>query len=284
MVIDGTRESSPRGSVPERKVAMGDWTETPRELRRTMRVRSKGSVRIRDGARLIRGRILDIGVGGLSVRAEVPIGFASLARTSVRVDVSLDACTKQFSLAGHVLRSEAATKEIAIEFDEVPRGFEDCVKDELLAAVEHDTLPRMILVDTVAKRRGVFAKAFRGAGCSVTEVSTPLEAIARLGQLRFEPGVIAIADSVPESIAADLREFLCEHHPEAHMVAISGSSRRRHRGESWLSWADTGDDLPLRVGRVITAHGTRRRSMKSLPLASSGTRARREPARTVRAT
>jgi CheY-like chemotaxis protein len=261
-----------------------DWTETPRELRRTMRVRSKGSVRIREGARLIRGRILDIGVGGISVRAEVPIGFASPVRMPVRVDVSLDACSKRFSLTGHVLRSRAATNVIAIEFDELPSGFEDFVQDELLAAVEHDALPRMILVDTVAKRRGVFANAFRGAGCSVTEVSTPLEAIAQLGQLRFEPGVIAVADSVPESIAADLREFLCEHHPEAHMVAISGSSRTRDPGESWLSWADTRDDLALRVGRVITAHSTRRRSMKSLPLASTGTRARHEDTRSPRAT
>lgn len=253
-----------------------DWTETPRERRRTMRVRSKGSVHIRHRARLIRGRILDLGVGGINVHAELPIGLALLAGESVHVDVKLDACSKEFSLSGHVLRSLAATKAIAIEFDEIPSNFEDCVQDELLAAVEHDAVPRMILVDMAAKRRGKFANAFRGAGCCVTEVSTPLEAIARLGQLQFEPGVIAIADSVPESIAEDLREFLCEQHPEVHMVAIGRSNRGRDRMGSWLSSADTRDDLRLRVGRVITAHGARRRSTKSLPFTSRGTSAMRE--------
>ncbi|HZJ67058.1 MAG TPA: hypothetical protein VFD36_26310 [Kofleriaceae bacterium] len=165
---------------------------------------------------------------------------------------------------------------MAIEFDNAANDFVDRVQDELLAAVEHDTLPHMILVDEVAKRRSVFANAFRDAGCCVTEVSTPLEAIARLGQLRFEPGVIAIADSVPESIAVDLREYLCAQYPEAHMVAIGGSSHRRDRSGSWLSWLTTRADLRLRVGRVITAHGARHRPIRSLPLTRRRPRATRD--------
>jgi len=243
-----------------------DWTELPRERRRAMRVRSKGSIHIHHGARLIRGRILDLCAGGISVRAELPLELASHEGEPVRIDIKLDACSKEFSLAGHVVRSQAVTKEIAIQFDDVASDFVDCVQDELLAATEHDSLPRMILVDNVARRRGVFANAFRRAGCCVTEVSTPLEAIAWLGQSRFEPGVIAVADSVPESIAVDLREYLCEQFPETHMVAIGGSRGRRHRSASWLSWADTREDLRLRVGRVLTAHGARHRSIKSLPL------------------
>ena len=250
-----------------------DWTEPPRERRRAMRVRSKGSIRIHHGARLLRGRILDLCVGGVSLRAEIPIDLASHVGEPVRVEVKLDACPEQFSLDGHVLRSNAATNAMAIEFDSAANDFVDCVQDELLAAVEHDTVPRMILVDEVARRRSVFANAFRGAGCCVTEVSTPLEAIARLGQLRFEPGVIAIADSVPESVAVDLREYLCAQYPEAHMVAIGGSSHSRTRSGSWLSWGTTRADLRLRVGRVITAHGTRHRPIRSLPLTRHRARA-----------
>jgi CheY-like chemotaxis protein len=240
-----------------------EWTEPPRERRRAMRVRSKGSVGIHHGARLIRGRILDLGVGG--VCAELPIGFASNPGEPVRVDVKLDAWSKQFSLAGQVLRSLEATGVIAIQFRKVPSDFVDCMQEELLAAAKHDAAPQLLLVDPVAERRRVFASAFRGAGCAVTEVSTPLEAIAWVEQLRFEPGVIAIADSVPESIAEDLREFLGQQHPVAHMVAIGASGRRRDHGASWLSWVNTRDDLRLRVGRVITAHGARRRSIRSLP-------------------
>jgi CheY-like chemotaxis protein len=250
-----------------------DWTELPRERRRAMRVRSKGSVHIHHADRLIRGRILDLCVGGVSLRADLPAGadfpagLASHAGEPVRVDVKLDACSKQFSLAGHILRSRAATNLIAIEFDNAASDFKDFVQDELLAAAEHDTLPRMILVDEIAERRDVFAKAFRDAGCSVTEVSSPLEAIAWLGRLRFEPGVIAIADSVPEAVAEDLRDYLCDQYPETHMVAIGGSNRSRDQSGSWLCWGDARHDLPVRVGRVITAHGARHRPIRSLPLA-----------------
>jgi hypothetical protein len=76
----------------------------------------------------------------------------------------------------------------------------------------HDSQPRMILVDTRGKRRNTIANAFRSGGCDVIEASTPLEAIAHLGGSRFELGLIAIADTVPETVAEELREFLLVEH------------------------------------------------------------------------
>ena len=179
-----------------------DWLETPHELRSTLRVRSKGSIRIHCGSHVIRGRLVDMAVGGVCVRAELPI---DLIGEPVRVDLTLDAATaKHFALLGRVLRVSLPTRRVAIGFDAVPEDFEDWVQDELLAAVKHDTLPRMILVDTAEGRRSKIASAFRNAGCHVTEASTPLEAIAHLGGSRFEPGLIAIADSVPETAAEQL--------------------------------------------------------------------------------
>jgi PilZ domain len=244
---------------------MMDWTETPRERRRTMRVRSKGSVRFRHGAQRIRGRILDLSVGGICVRIEPPVGLGVYIGEPVHLEVRLDARARSCSLDGRVLRSLAATGVIAVELNGIPSGFESCVADELVAAGKYDALPHMILVDIALGRRHAFARAFRSAGCHVTEVATPLEAIAQLGRSRFAPGVIAIADSVPESIAEDLRTFLGREHPDAHMVAIGRSNRHSNLGGSWLSWADTRGDLDLRVGRVVTAHGSRRRPTKSLP-------------------
>lgn len=244
-----------------------DWTETPRERRRRMRVRSKGSVRFRHGAQLIRGRILDLGMGGICLRVEPPVGSGVHIGEPVRLEVRLDAGARHHALDGRVLRSVAATGVIAVELDGVPSDFERCVEEELVAAGKHDAVPHMILVDHAAGRRHAFARAFRSAGCHVTEVSTPLDAIAQLGRSQFAPGVIAIADSVPESIAEDLRAFLGREHPEAHMVAIGSSNRRPCLGGSWLSWVNTRNDLELRVGRVITAHESRRRSTKSLPRA-----------------
>ena len=196
------------------------WLETPHELRRAMRVRSKGSLRIHCGHRVIPGRMVDLAVGGISVRTELPIGLRGLIGELVRVDLRLDAdASKHFALLGRVLRVSIPTRGMAIGFDAVPDDFEDCVQDELLAAVEHDTLPRMILVDTVDGRRNKIASAFRNAGCHVTEASTPLEAIARLGGSRFELGLIAIADTVPETVAEQLRESLLDKQPGAHVAA-----------------------------------------------------------------
>jgi hypothetical protein len=187
----------------------------------------------------------------------------------VRVDLRLDACAStQFALAGRVLRVNPPTGNIAIGFDAVPEGFEDFVQDELLAAVIHDSLPRMILVDTGGKRRNTMANAFRSAGCDVTEASTPLEAIAHLGGSRFELGLIAIADTVPETVAEELREFLLVEHPGAHMVAIGRSAAHRGPAESWLCSTNVFDDLQTRVGRVITAHGSRRRPTTSAAASS----------------
>ena len=240
------------------------WLETPHELRKAMRVRSKGSIRIHYGNRVILGRMVDLAVGGICVRTELPIGLIGLIGELVRVDLRLDAgASKHFALLGRVLRVSIPTRRMAIGFDAVPDDFEDCVQDELLAAVEHDTLPRMILVDTVDGRRNKIASAFRNAGCHVTEASTPLEAIAHLGQARFELGLIAIADTVPETVAEQLREFLLDEHPGAHMVSIGASSAHRDPAASWLCPTNVRGDLQTRVGRVMTAHGSRRQSTMS---------------------
>lgn len=241
------------------------WLDTPHELRRAMRVRAKGSIRLHSGNRMIPSRLVDMAVGGICVRAEQPIGLVGLIGGLVRVDLRLDARpAKHFALLGRVLRAHIPTRQVAIAFDAVPDGFEDCVQDELLAAMEHDALPRMILVDTVRARRDHIASAFRSAGCHVTEASTPLEAIAHLTAARFELGLIAIADTVPETVAEELREFLLEEHPGAHMVEIGGSASHRDPAASWLSSTTSRADLlKTRVGRVMTAHGARRQATMS---------------------
>lgn len=246
------------------------WPEAPHELRRAMRVRSKGSLRIHCGNQVIQGRMVDMAVGGICVRTALPICRPGLIGERVGVDLRLDACaSRHFALLGRVLRVSSSTARMAIGFDAVPDGFEDCIREELLAAVKHDMLPHMILVDTVAGRRDKFANAFRSAGCHVIEVSSPLEAIAHLGGSRFELGLIAIADTIPEAVAEQLREFLLDEHPGAHMVAIGRSAAHRAPTESWLCSTNVRDDLQTRVGRVMIAHGARRQPMTSLYATSS---------------
>lgn len=240
------------------------WTETPRELRRALRVRSKAWIRIHCDGRVIRGRVADLAVGGVRVSADIPLELVSRIGALVRVELEPDAAaSRPFTLRGRMLRVNPATRHLAIGFELVSGDFADFVRDELVAAVTHDATPHMLLVDTSDKRRTTIANAFRKAGCDVTEASTPLEAIAHLGRSRFEPGLIAIADTVPEAIAEELRDFVLVEHPEAHMVVIGRLAAHRGTAASWLCSSNSFHDLETRVHRVIIAHGSRRRSVTS---------------------
>src|ERR1041384_3980395 len=109
------------------------WLETPHELRRATRVRSKGSVRIHCGNRVISGRMVDLAVGGICMRTELPIGLTGLTGLIgelVRVDLNLDlnldtVASRRFALLGRVLRVSIPTRRMAIGFDAVPDDFED---------------------------------------------------------------------------------------------------------------------------------------------------------------
>jgi len=189
------------------------------------------------------------------MRADGATGLRRLVGEHVVVELRLDASsTILFSFHGRVLRASSATRMVAIELCDVTSAFEDCVRDELLAGSEYDAMPHVIIVDVASPRRHSIARAFRDGGCEVSEVSTPWEAIARLGRGQFEPGIIAIADTVPESVAQELREFLSGEHPEAHMVDVGTSARDRDSASSWISGHDPDGDVATRVGRVITAH------------------------------
>lgn len=238
--------------------------ETPHELRKALRVRSKAWIEIHCDARVIRGRVVDLAVGGVRVSADIPLELVCRIGALVRVELRPDAAaSKQFTLRGRMLRVNPRTRHIAIGFEPVSGDFVEFVRDELLAAVTHDSAPRMLLVDGCGKRRAAIASAFRKAGCDVTEASTPLEAIAHLAGSRFEPGLIAIADTVPEAIAEELRDFVLVEHPEAHMVVIGRLAAHRGSAASWLCSTSSFHDLETRVHRVIIAHGSRRRSVTS---------------------
>ena len=95
------------------------------------------------------------------------------------------------------------------------------------------------------------ADAFRSAGCTVSETSTPLEAIVRLGELDFEPDLIAIADSMPGAIADDLRRFVIRDHPRVKLVTIGAELLHDATNGHWLSSAHPTADLVNRVRAVL---------------------------------
>ncbi|HEV7557667.1 MAG TPA: PilZ domain-containing protein [Kofleriaceae bacterium] len=230
-------------------------------MRRVIRVRSKGSIELRRGTHAIRGRVVDLATGGICLHADEPIDVGELLAQHVAIALRLDASpTSLFALRGRVVRASAATKLVAIELYDVTSAFEDRMRAEVAAARAFDAMPHVMIVDATPETRQAIACAFRAGGCQVTEVSTPSEAIAELDHGQFDPEVIAIADTVPERIAVDLRAVIRREHPEAHMVAIGTSAQHRDPAGSWISTRDPKGDVVIRVGRVITAHAARHRA------------------------
>ena len=233
---------------------LGAMREIRREQRRSPRVRSKGLVSLGDGAQWLHHRVLDLSVSGICTAGEADWAVGE----QLTLDISFDAAPRtHYATTGRVRRASGET--LAIELDAVPQGLETHIVQEIVAAIARDAEPNVILVDTRSPMRTAIADAFRNHGCVVTEVSTPLEAIRQLIADRFDPSIIAIADTLPESVAEELREFLTGEYPNTEMIAIGRSTVERAPIGSWIDSEDLDDDLDARVGAVVTLNNRRAR-------------------------
>lgn len=188
-----------------------------RGLRRAARVGARGRVVIRGGGCGL-GRIVDLSTTGVRVR---PTGPRGSYRLGERVDLELrldGASGGWWTLSGHIVRVDAEGG-VAVEFDVVSTDFEDRVHSELLAARAAEDEQGVLLVDSIAARRGAAAVAFRAGGHHVREAATPLDAIDQLGESAYRPCFISIADTVPARIANDLRSYVRAEHRELVVVS-----------------------------------------------------------------
>lgn len=219
------------------------------ERRQTVRSSPKGTVSIRTSDYDVRGRIADVSRGGLCAITLVTPPERVLgcsAELELRFDTQQSAWIQ---VSGHILRLGAT--RLAIGFDRVPDGFDRLIDDTLTASHSRNRVLAAILVDSNLERRQRIAEAFRAAGCAVVDVSTPLEAIVRLGEFHFEPDIIAIADSFPATIADELRKFVDLEHPHAKLVTINDDVTGPEGIVHWLSAANPGDDLARRVHDLL---------------------------------
>jgi len=134
----------------------------------------------------------------------------------------------------------------------VPAGFAHAIDEIVTASHCHRRVLSIVLVDATSARRDDMAEAFRAAGCAVIAVSTPLEAIVRLGESHFEPDLIAIADSLPATISEELRRFVDAEHPRAKLVTIGDGASAPLGLAHWLSAANPAGDLATRIRTVLT--------------------------------
>lgn len=217
------------------------------ERRRHIRLSPKGTVIVQAGSYLLRGRVCNLSLCGLlsTSRTTAP---ERLLGSVVEIGLRLDGGSSRWlECKGRLLRIGA--NSLALSLDVVPASFSRIV-DELQAASDrNDRVLSVVLVEANAERRSEIAHAFRAGGCSVIDVSTPLEAIVRLGEADFEPDLIAVADSLPATISDELRGFVDREHPDAMLVAIGDAAADPGNNEHWLS--SLPDHLHDRVRGVL---------------------------------
>jgi CheY-like chemotaxis protein len=220
------------------------------ERRRDARIRPKGTVILRTGTYTVRGRVSNLSLGGVSTATRTTAPERLLGNTA-EVDLRLDGQGATWlRLQGQIVR--IGGQSIALRLDVVPPSFARMIDEAVSASHHNDRLLSVLLVDALPVRRGAMSEAFRAAGCIVIDVSTPLEAIVRLGESDFEPNLVAIADSWPMTISDELRRFVNVEHPRARLVTIGDTIDAPGGLGEWLSAANPADDLASRIRTVLT--------------------------------
>ena len=219
------------------------------ERRRHARISPKGTSVVHATSYALRGRIGNLGQGGMFIATRV-IAPDRLLGSVVDIELRLDTGFAQWVRGtGRIVRITAAG--IAIAFDALPAELRQMIDELATASCARVRILSVILIDAHASRRSAMAAGFRAAGCAVIEAATPLEAIVRLGESSFEPDVIAIADSHPTTAAHEMRDFVERNHPNAKLVAIGDAAIGPDGIAHWLSSTEPAADLPDRVLELL---------------------------------
>jgi hypothetical protein len=223
------------------------------ERRKHARIAPKGAVTLTLGDVVIRGRVANLSRAGLFTTTNVSAPERLLGREA-GIELRLDGPSAEWLQAhGRVVRIDAHGLAVALDSVSTPLGV---AIDEMDTQSDlHGRTVSVVLIDGDAARSAPMVEGFRAAGCSVLHVSTPLEAIVRLGESSFEPDLVAIGDTTGGS-ADELRSFVERNHPRARLVAI-GSDEASELVSAWLSSEDPGADLRRRVLELLG--GPRRR-------------------------
>ncbi|HET7373765.1 MAG TPA: PilZ domain-containing protein, partial [Gemmatimonadaceae bacterium] len=218
------------------------------DRRKHARIEPKGTVTLHALDNVHRGRLMNIGSGGLYVATDVTVPVRLLDRVvdlELRFDGPLAAWQRR---AGRVSRIDA--DGVAIVFDAPTAGLLGMIDDLATASHASARVISVVLIDADAPRRATIAAAFRMTGCQVIEATTSLEAIVRLGESHFEPDVIAVAN--PQTgTTNEMRAFIEREHPNSMLVTIGPELLDPAGLANWLSSANASADLPARIRTLI---------------------------------
>jgi hypothetical protein len=197
-------------------------TEPQANRRRSFRAEVEGCAIVHaPGGVSMRCRVADLGLGGVKLYQPMSeVADDAALPSGLEVTLELECAGAGWVVQrGRVVRGNDSGA-IAIVFDELAPEVLQLISDEMKGAVEAAQAPRVVIVDRAAGRRRHIADVLRQHGCCSLEAATPLEAVAMVERSRNHVRAVMIAETLTQTQADELREFLAEAHPTIAVVSI----------------------------------------------------------------
>lgn len=188
------------------------------ERRRHFRAGLEAGAVIHASRVAIKGRIVDLSLGGVRVRRTDDQAPCPAPGTAAMIEMEIG--ERGWIAADGIVR-RAGLDEVVIAFAPLAAEVEDLIEDEVLAAIEASRRPRMIVVDKEPERRRRVAEKLRAAGCDSYEASTPLEAIDLLERPRSHIKGVAVAETLTQTGADEFCDFVGETNPGIKLALIA---------------------------------------------------------------
>lgn len=213
--------------------------------REHLRVPRTVSARLHVGVMSLRCHVVDLSMGG--VRLRVQDGEACPAVGNVGLlELHLDAAWRHVRI--RVVR--CTFDEVAVRFHEVTEDLRRALEAEVAASVAAFRRPHIVVVDPSPDRRHRIAESLRTAGCESVEAATPLEAIDIVEKQHGAIRGMTVADSLTQTSADELCEYVARSNPEIRMRRIALGTRDVPITD------DLEDDLTVPIAMVVTDDDT----------------------------
>lgn len=217
------------------------------ERRRHMRADTELGARIHAVGATVRGRSIDLSLGGVKVRRvddAVPcpaVGSAAL----IELELGPGGWIAQ---DGRVIRCDF--NDLVLQFDPLADEVAQLIGAEVHTAMAARSRPRLLVVDPSPDRRHHIAERLRAAGCDPYEAATPLEAIDLIERPSNHITGVAVAEHLTQTDGDELCDFVAETNPGIKLALIADAligepTDRRSRRTDQLPAVDAISDDSL---------------------------------------
>jgi CheY-like chemotaxis protein len=197
----------------------------PLDRRRYYRAGGRGAAIVHSSRVALRGEVKNLSLGGALVRCTS--SSMPMPGRGMPLWIELELGGRWVSQHGRARRCDIG--ELAVEFDAVRAELEDLIEDHVLAAVEAEQRPRVLVLDPSPPRRRRISEALRKAGCESIEAATPLEAITRVENSPGPVTAVAVAEHVSRTASDELVDYFSESNPHIKIAVLAdGTGPRRN--------------------------------------------------------